>query len=78
MTTTLTTLPDFIVTIDRAQHTVIERVEGVNITRTIDFGVSGPVADAVNAWLDMGAPSAMNALADAMNAYLLAEFAARA
>lgn len=76
MATALVTLPDFIVMIDRAMHTVVEHVEGVNITCTIDFGISGPVADTVNAWLDLD-DTARDALAVPMNAYLLAEFTAR-
>lgn len=59
------TLPDVIVNVDRAQHVVIERIEG---GKTIDFGIFGEVADAVNAWLDLEDP---DALAAPMNAYLL-------
>lgn len=81
MATTLTTLPDFIVTIDRAAHLVVERVEGDNVTRTIDFGTRGQVAHIVDVWLELGetlGEPAMDALAPAMNAYLLEQFAQRA
>ena len=61
------------VVIDRAQHTVVERVdEWQAVVGTTDFGISGPVADTVNAWLDLD-ESAQTAMAPAMNAYLLSQ-----
>ncbi len=76
MATTLVTLPDFIVTIDRADHTVIDQTDEIgNVIRTIDFGILSQVADVVNAWLDLGEPAALDVLAPAMNAYLLEQFA---
>jgi hypothetical protein len=73
-----TTLPDFIVMIDRAAHLVVERVEGTEVTRTIDFGTRGQVARTVDMWLELGetlGETAMNALVPAMNDYLTEQFA---
>lgn len=79
MATTLATLPDFIVTVDPAQHTVVDLVdENGNVVRTIDFGIFGDMADAANAWLDLEDAAVRDALAPAMNALLLAQFAMRA
>lgn len=70
-----TTLPDFLVTVDRAQHTVIDLVdENSDVVRTIDFGISGDVANAVNAWLDLEDAAVREALAGAMNALLMGHF----
>lgn len=78
MASTFATLPDFIVTVDRALHTVVDRVDGSgNVVRTIDFGLFGAVAEAVNVWLDLESTDTRDAMAPAMNAYLLAEFAPR-
>jgi hypothetical protein len=71
------TLPDFTVTMDRASHIVAEHMEGEKIVRTIDFGIFSDEADALRTWLEMEPPF-QSALIPAMNAYLLAEFAARA
>jgi hypothetical protein len=79
MATTLSTLPDFIVTVDMAMHTVVDHTDEIgNVIRTIDFGVSGEVPDAVNHWLFEQDRVIRGIWAPAMNAYLAAEFAKRA
>lgn len=78
MASTLATLPDFIVTVDAAQHTVVDLVDqNGNVVRTVDFGIFGDVADAVNTWLDLEDAAIRDAIAPAMNALLLAHFAQR-
>jgi hypothetical protein len=76
MATQLITLPDFLVNIDRAGHVVIDLVEGVNATRSIDFGIVGDVPDAFLAWLDQS-PADREVWVPVLNTYVLAEFAKR-
>jgi hypothetical protein len=79
MATTLATLPDFIVTVDMALHTVIDQTDEIgDVVRTIDFGVSGEVADAINSWLFDQDPADRDIWAPVLNTYLLGEFAKRA
>jgi hypothetical protein len=78
MATTLATLPDFIVTVDMAMHTVIDLTDETgNVVQTIDFGVSGEVADAVNSWLFDQDPADRDIWAPVLNTYLRGEFAKR-
>lgn len=79
MALTFTTLPDFIVTIDRAGHLVVDQLdENGDLVRTIDFGAAGcDVTGLVNSWFQLYDVD-RDALAPAVNAYLLAEFAKQA
>lgn len=78
MATTLAHLSDFIVTIDMAMHTVVDRTNEVgNVIRTIDFGATGEVADVVNSWMFEQNSLDRKVWAPALNAYLLEQFAKR-
>lgn len=71
----LATTRDFIVTIDPALHVVINQVDTNHmIIRSIDFGISGQVADLVNAWFDQ-AMEDQAIWAPVLNTYLLELFA---
>lgn len=71
---TMATTADFIVTVDNAQHTVIEQIDADgNVTGAKDFGIFGEVADAANAWLD-SEDATRAAMAPMMNAYLATKF----
>lgn len=77
MATMLTTLPDFIVNIDRAGHLVIDQVSAVGtVIKSIDFGTGRRANIVVGAWLDLDDVS-RDLLDPAINAYLLAYFATR-
>jgi hypothetical protein len=76
--TLTTTTADFIVTRDRAEHIVVEKVDdNGNVVQGYDFGITGEVVLTVDSWLDMDDATARGILAPAMNAYLLAEIAKR-
>lgn len=65
------TLPDFIVFIDRAGHAVAEQVDGDgNTVRGVDFGFSTPQANVINVFVDADQET-RDALAPAVNVYLL-------
>jgi hypothetical protein len=74
---TLVTLPDFIVNIDAADHVVVDHVSEIGtLIQTIDFGSTGEVAAAVDAWFAQS-PSDRDVWAPVMNTYLLHQFEKR-
>lgn len=72
MTTTVWTA-NFTVSVDRADHLVIEQItETGTPVRTIDYGITGGPA-VVLAWLDLD-DAVRGDMAPAIDAYLTAEF----
>lgn len=70
-------LVNFTVRIDRASHVEISQfAEGVNVAN-VDFGIFGDVPNLIHSWMELEGTDAFHAMAPAVEAYLVAEFAKR-